>query len=378
MATVRLQGVGKSFGAGAAAVEDVTLDVEDGAFVTFVGPSGCGKSTTLRMIAGLEAATSGDIWIGDRLANDVHPADRDVAMVFQSYALYPHMSVRDNIAYGLKRRRVERREIAARVDEVAALLQLGELLQRKPSQLSGGQRQRVALGRAIVRRPAVFLMDEPLSNLDAQLRVGMRTELLRLHAKLGITTIYVTHDQVEAMTMAERVVVMNKGRVEQHGRPLELYHRPDTLFVAKFLGTPPMNLIEGTIGQAGSGARFTGRDFALDLPAAASANGRQVIAAIRPQQLLALSPADAPPSGRARIGAATVDVVEHYGPESFATLSADGQALVASVDPMSRLAAGDAVHMWTEPSNVLLFDAATGRRLETAAHKGDLMRAVQH
>ena len=256
MATVRLRGIGKSFGAGAAAVEDVTLDVEDGAFVTFVGPSGCGKSTTLRMIAGLEAATSGEIWIGDRLANDIHPADRDVAMVFQSYALYPHMSVRDNIAYGLKRRRVERSEIAARVDEVAALLQLGELLQRKPSQLSGGQRQRVALGRAIVRRPAVFLMDEPLSNLDAQLRVGMRTELLRLHAKLGITTIYVTHDQVEAMTMAERVVVMNKGRVEQHGPPLELYQRPDTLFVAKFLGTPPMNLIEGTLERAGSGARL--------------------------------------------------------------------------------------------------------------------------
>jgi ABC-type sugar transport system ATPase subunit len=362
MATVRLQGVGKSFGAGAAAVEDVTLDVEDGAFVTFVGPSGCGKSTTLRMIAGLEAATSGDIWIGDRLANDVHPADRDVAMVFQSYALYPHMSVRDNIAYGLKRRRVERREIAARVDEVAALLQLGELLQRKPSQLSGGQRQRVALGRAIVRRPAVFLMDEPLSNLDAQLRVGMRTELLRLHAKLGITTIYVTHDQVEAMTMAERVVVMNKGRVEQHGPPLELYQRPDTLFVAKFLGTPPMNLIEGTLERAGDGARFAASNFALDLPAFASFSGRTVVAAIRPQQLLAQPPGEAPAAGRARLGTATIDVVEHYGPESFATLSADGQSLVAAVDPTSRLAAGDAVHLWTEPSAVLLFDAATGRR----------------
>jgi ABC-type sugar transport system ATPase subunit len=363
MATVRLRGIGKSFGAGTAAVEDVTLDVEDGAFVTFVGPSGCGKSTTLRMIAGLEAATSGEIWIGDRLANDIHPADRDVAMVFQSYALYPHMSVRDNIAYGLKRRRVERREITARVDEVAALLQLGELLQRKPSQLSGGQRQRVALGRAIVRRPAVFLMDEPLSNLDAQLRVGMRTELLRLHAKLGITTIYVTHDQVEAMTMAERVVVMNKGRVEQHGPPLELYQRPDTLFVAKFLGTPPMNMIAGKIEQAGSGARFTASNFALDLPGFASFSDRTVVAAIRPQQLLAQPPGKAPPAGRAELGTAAVDVVEHYGPESFATLSADGQSLVAAVDPTSRLAAGDTVHLWTEPSAVLLFDAATGRRL---------------
>jgi ABC-type sugar transport system ATPase subunit len=364
MATVRLRGVGKSFGGStSAAVEDVTLDVDDGAFVTFVGPSGCGKSTTLRMIAGLEATTSGEIWIGDRLANDIHPADRDVAMVFQSYALYPHMSVHDNIPYGLKRRGVERREIAARVEEVAALLQLGELLQRKPSQLSGGQRQRVALGRAIVRRPAVFLMDEPLSNLDAQLRVGMRTELLRLHAKLGITTIYVTHDQVEAMTMAERVVVMNKGRVEQHGPPLELYHRPQTLFVAKFLGTPPMNLISGAIGLASGVARFSGRDFALDLPDCASLADRTVVAAIRPQQLLARPQGDVPSAGQARLGTANIDVVEHYGPESFATLSADGQLLTATVDPASQLATGDAVHVWTEPAAVLLFDAATGRRL---------------
>ena len=376
MATVSLRGVGKSFGGSTAAVEDVTLDVDDGAFVTFVGPSGCGKSTTLRMIAGLEAATSGEIWIGNRLANDVHPADRDVAMVFQSYALYPHMSVRDNIAYGLKRRRVERREIAARVDEVAALLQLGELLERKPQQLSGGQRQRVALGRAIVRRPAVFLMDEPLSNLDAQLRVGMRTELLRLHAKLGITTIYVTHDQVEAMTMAERVVVMNKGRVEQHGPPLELYHRPATLFVAKFLGTPPMNLIEGEIGQAGAGARFAGRGVALDLPAFASPGCRRVVAAIRPQQMLALPPGETPAS-RARLGTATVDVVEHYGPESFATLFAGGQPLTATLDPLSRLATGDTVHVWAEPSSVLLFDAATEQRLEADSADSDLLHAAQ-
>ncbi len=367
MAMVSLKGVRKSFGGGAAAaVEDVTLDVADGAFVTFVGPSGCGKSTTLRMIAGLEATTSGEIWIGDRLANDIHPADRDVAMVFQSYALYPHMSVFDNIAYGLKRRKVERREIAARVEEVAALLQLGDLMQRKPAQLSGGQRQRVALGRAIVRRPAVFLMDEPLSNLDAQLRVGMRTELLRLHAKLRITTIYVTHDQVEAMTMAERVVVMNKGRVEQHGPPLALYSHPDTLFVARFLGTPPMNLIEGRLDATTGGARFAGQGVALDLPGLAACAGRSIVAAIRPQQIEALSPGEAGKGMPVTLGTATVEVVEHYGPESFATLSLDGRLLTVSVDPASRLSPGAAAKLWADPASVLLFDAATGRRLDGA------------
>ena len=311
------------------------------------------------------------------MANDVHPADRDVAMVFQSYALYPHMSVHDNIAYGLKRRRVERREIERKGRGVAALLQLGGLLERKPL--------------SIVRRPAPARRTRPRHRAPARGLPDGRAAVqprraaqgrhahraARLHAELGVTTIYVTHDQVEAMTMAERVVVMNKGRVEQHGPPLELYHRPETLFVARFLGTPPMNLIEGKIEQAGGTARFAGGDLALDLPAFASPGGRPVVAAIRPQQMLALPRGDIS-TARMRLGAATVDVVEHYGPESFATLSASGQSLTASVDPLSRLAAGAAVDIWTEPAAVLLFDAATGQRLQADRAASDQLRAARH
>jgi sn-glycerol 3-phosphate transport system ATP-binding protein len=335
MATVSLRNVSKSFeGGAAAAVVDVSLEVEDGAFVTLVGPSGCGKSTTLRMIAGLEAASAGEIRIGDRLANDVHPADRDVAMVFQSYALYPHMSVFDNIAYGLRRRRVDRREIGRRVEEVAELLHLEGLLQRKPAQLSGGQRQRVALGRAIVRRPSVFLMDEPLSNLDAQLRVGMRTELLKLHASLGITTIYVTHDQVEAMTMSERVVVMNRGRVEQQGPPLQVYARPDTLFVARFIGTPPMNVVS--------------------LP---SLTGEGILLGIRPEHIR-LDPAGL---------AAKVETVEYLGADSIVTCRVGAEQLTVRLPGQVDFARASEANLAWDPEATHHFDAANGLRVERAA-----------
>jgi ABC-type sugar transport system ATPase subunit len=367
LAVVRLASVSKRFGP-MAAVDNISLEVADGEFVALVGPSGCGKSTTLRMVAGLESLTDGEIWIGDRLANTIHPADRDVAMVFQNYALYPHMSVYNNIAYGLKRRGFEWREIEARVGEASALLQLGDLLDRRPAQLSGGQRQRVALGRAIVRRPAVFLMDEPLSNLDAQLRVGMRAELLRLHAKLGITTIYVTHDQVEAMTMAQRVVVMNKGKVEQAGPPLDLYLRPETIFVARFLGTPPMNFIEGGLERTGAGLCFTGAGLSIELP------GRHrvqpVICAIRPQRIHAIGMEGRLPAGE-RLGTGLVEIVEHYGAESFATLSCAGKSLTVSIAPTARVMAGAPLELWAEPSACLFFDPETGRRLDP----GDLNAA---
>src|SRR6476619_1268519 len=233
------------------AVKDVNLTIRDKEFMVFVGPSGCGKTTTLRMVAGLEEISAGEIAIGDRVVNDLEPADRDIAMVFQNYALYPHMSVYDNMAYGLKIRKMPKEEIRQRVDKAAGILELGHLLDRKPRQLSGGQRQRVAMGRAIVRQPQVFLFDEPLSNLDAKLRAQTRLEIQKLHRELGITSLFVTHDQVEAMTLAQRMIVMNAGRMEQIGTPDEVYHRPATTFVAGFIGSPPMNLVRGHAEGAG-------------------------------------------------------------------------------------------------------------------------------
>src|SRR4029077_3094565 len=246
MAAIRLSDVRKSFGA-VTAVDDVSLEIADGEFLVLVGPSGCGKSTLLRMLAGLEEVTSGRIEIGDRDVTDLAPRSRDIAMVFQTYALYPHMTVRQNMGYGLKARRTPKPEITRRVDEVAELLGLAELLDRRPAQLSGGQRQRVAMGRAIVRQPQAFLLDEPLSNLDAKLRVGMRASLAQLHQRLGVTTVYVTHDQTEAMTLGQRVAVMRDGRIQQIARPKDLYERPDDLFIAAFIGSPAMNLVEATI-----------------------------------------------------------------------------------------------------------------------------------
>src|SRR6184192_4511263 len=253
MGQVVLKGINKFYDS-VHAVKDVNLQIRDKEFVVFVGPSGCGKTTTLRMIAGLEAISSGDISIDGNVVNELAPMDRDIAMVFQNYALYPHMSVYDNMAFGLKMRKFERDEIGRRVREAADILGIGELLKRKPRQLSGGQRQRVALGRAIVRHPRVFLFDEPLSNLDAKLRIAMRTEIRALHQRLGATSIYVTHDQVEAMTMADRMVVMNAGRIEQIGRPLDVYDHPATLYVAQFIGSPAINVWSGVVEASLDGA----------------------------------------------------------------------------------------------------------------------------
>ena len=283
MARVELCGVTKSFG-DVKVIHGIDCAIEDGEFVVILGPSGCGKSTLLRIVAGLERAGSGDVRIGAERVNDVEPKDRNIAMVFQNYALYPHMSVYDNMAYGLKIRGTDKAETDRRVQEAARMLELTALLARKPRQLSGGQRQRVAMGRAIVRQPQVFLFDEPLSNLDAKLRVQMRLELQKLHRRLGVTSLYVTHDQVEAMTLGSRIIVMNGGRAEQIGTPAEVYHQPATLFVAGFIGSPPMNLLSGTVSADGSALSADGLAVQLPVPVPALA-GRQVVLGLRPEQL---------------------------------------------------------------------------------------------
>jgi multiple sugar transport system ATP-binding protein len=362
MASVALGGVSKRFG-DTVAVERVDLEVADGEFLVLLGPSGCGKTTLLRMIAGLEVASDGAILIGDRDVTRVHPADRDVAMVFQSYALYPHMTVHKNLAYGLKRRGMPKREIEERVAETARLLELEPLLARLPAQLSGGQRQRVALGRAIVRHPAVFLLDEPLSNLDAQLRVQTRNELIRLRRRLAVTMIYVTHDQVEAMTMGDRIVVMNGGRVQQVGTPLELFDRPNNRFVATFLGTPQMNEIEGRLSRASRGVEFVAEVIQFELPiSAGSEDPRDVVLGIRPHHLWA-APEAVP--GRVSLGRGIVEFVEHLGNESFAYLTiGGGQTIAAEVEAGSTLALGAALELTTVPERLHFFDLATGDRLD--------------
>src|SRR5476651_727504 len=281
MANLKLQAVTKSYDGKNQIIQSIDLDVADGEFIVMVGPSGCGKSTLLRMVAGLERTTSGDIYINDQRVTELEPKDRGIAMVFQNYALYPHMTVFDNMAYGLKIRGFGKAQIHARVEEAARILELGPLLKRKPRELSGGQRQRVAMGRAIVREPAVFLFDEPLSNLDAKLRVQMRLELQQLHRRLRTTSLYVTHDQVEAMTLAERVIVMNKGRVEQVGPPTDIYRRPASLFVAGFMGSPAMNLLPGRVSDGGDYFEVSGGP-AIPLPAmAAQWRGRGLTVGIR-------------------------------------------------------------------------------------------------
>jgi sn-glycerol 3-phosphate transport system ATP-binding protein len=303
MGAISLRNVEKAYGSGAKlnkVIHGVNAEISDGEFIVIVGPSGCGKSTLLRMVAGLEEITGGEIHIGGRIVNNLEPSERDIAMVFQNYALYPHMSVYDNMAYGLKIAKVSKDDIETRVQKAAKILELSPLLQRKPRELSGGQRQRVAMGRAIVRQPAVYLFDEPLSNLDAKLRAQTRLEIQKLHAELGTTSLFVTHDQVEAMTLAERMIVMNAGRMEQIGTPEEVYQRPATTFVASFIGSPPMNLLEG---QA-EGTRFTTGGVTLALPAAAPRNGTLLLG-VRPEH------ADPAPSG----WSLQVDVVEMLGAE---------------------------------------------------------------
>jgi len=373
MAEVTLHHVKKSYGP-VTIIEDLQLDVRDKEFMVLVGPSGCGKSTALRMIAGLEEITGGTIEIGDRVVNDVPPKDRDIAMVFQSYALYPHMSVRENLEFGLKIRKTPRAERDRRVGEAAEILGLTPLLARKPKDLSGGQRQRVALGRAIVRKPAVFLFDEPLSNLDAKLRVQMRAEISKLQKRLETTTVYVTHDQIEAMTMGHRIAVMNAGRLQQLGTPLEVYDRPANLFVASFIGTPPMNLVPATLADGGATVAATG--FSLPVPealrpATAKADGRKVVLGMRPENLRGGDAAEKAAEGATGIAgiasiasiSGIVEFVEPLGHEVIVHTRVGEDLLVAKLEPRRAPAMGDPITLAVELGALHLFDAASGERL---------------
>ncbi len=366
MARVMLQNVLKRFGS-VVAVNDVTLELPDREFTVLVGPSGCGKTTALRLIAGLEEATGGDIYIGERRVNDVPPKDRDIAMVFQNYALYPHMTVYENMAFGLRLRKKPRPEIDRRVKEAAGMLGIGGLLDRKPKQLSGGQRQRVALGRAIVREPQVFLMDEPLSNLDAKLRVQTRAEIKKLHARLQTTTVYVTHDQVEAMTMGERICIMREGKVVQVGPPLEVYRNPADTFVAGFLASPPMNLIEARLTEtAGSLAlRLGGLDLpvpAADTPAFAAWRDKAVVFGIRPEDIYQ----DAGAAGRHPVDV-TVVAVEVLGPEIVLIAALpDGKEIAARMGRSFAAALGATQRVHFDLDRLHLFDTETRRAIPRA------------
>ena len=365
MATVSFDHVTKRYGE-VTAVDDLSLDIVDGEFMVFVGPSGCGKTTSLRMIAGLEDITAGTLRIGERVVNDVAPKDRDIAMVFQSYALYPHMTVRDNLAFGLKLRKVPREEIDKRVGEAAGILDLGKYLDRKPKELSGGQRQRVALGRAIVREPAVFLMDEPLSNLDAKLRVQTRAEILRLHQRLETTMVYVTHDQTEAMTMGTRIAVMNDGKLQQVGPPQELYDHPVNRFVGGFIGSPAMNFVEMTTTAVGDGMRLEAEGVSLPVPgrlrAAVGTAGRMLIAGFRPEHFTIGGEA-----GDTATFAATADVVEYLGSEELIHATVAGRDIVALLSSEHRVRPGDAIDLHVPLAKVHLFDPETTASLAAQA-----------
>jgi multiple sugar transport system ATP-binding protein len=359
MASVTLEDVRKVYDGPVVAVQRASLTVEDGEFLVLVGPSGCGKSTMLRMIAGLEEMTEGTIRIGDRVVNDVSPRDRNIAMVFQNYALYPHMTVRENMAFGLKLRRFSRDEIEQRVQQAADILGLGELLQRKPKHLSGGQRQRVAVGRAIVRKPEVFLFDEPLSNLDAKLRVQMRAELAKLHHRLGTTMIYVTHDQVEAMTMGDRIVVMRDGVIQQIDTPLVLYGEPRNAFVASFIGSPSMNLVRGVIEGRGDATVFRAGGFTVSLPGGLGvASGRRVIMGIRPEHVKV-----ADPDGADDHIEAVLEVIEPMGNEIVLHLSVGADTMVARVDVQRLPEAGSPLPIRILADRVHLFDAESEERI---------------
>ena len=354
MAAIEFRDVRKTYGSNAV-VHGISLAIADGEFVVIVGPSGCGKSTLLRMVAGLEEISAGEILIGGRVVNQLEPKDRDCAMVFQNYALYPHMSVFENMAYGLKIRGVPSGEIKRRVDEAAAILELGGLLERRPKQLSGGQRQRVAMGRAIVREPAAFLFDEPLSNLDAKLRVQTRLEIQKLHRRLRTTSLYVTHDQVEAMTLAQRMIVMNAGRAEQVGTPAEVYHDPATTFVASFIGSPPMNLVNGRVST--DGLHFdTGHGPRVDLPEAYSTlAGRELILGLRPEHLH--------PGGAS--APFEVDTVESLGADHLIHGRLAGQPAIVRVGDVATPAPGSAISLGFAPDAVHWFDPQTTTRVRS-------------
>jgi len=362
MAEVSLRNVVKRFD-NVDAVRSVNLDIPDNEFVVLVGPSGCGKSTTLRMIAGLEEVTSGDIYIGGEIVNDLPPKDRDIAMVFQNYALYPHMTAAENMSFGLRLRKFPKDEIKRRVDNAARILDIVELLDRKPKALSGGQRQRVAMGRAIVRNPKVFLFDEPLSNLDAKLRVQMRTEIKRVHQMVKTTTVYVTHDQVEAMTLADRVVVMNSGLIEQIATPQDLYHRPKTRFVAGFIGSPAMNFIRCRLEGNGMGLSVRVSDtIALPVPAARAARfaslvGNELIFGLRPEHITEPRRSD---RDQASEFAVTLDVVEPMGMETMVFFTVDGQEICGRVDPGSAKGPGEVMRLYANMDHMHLIDPQSG------------------
>ncbi len=373
MASITLDKITKVYPNDVTAVNGVSLDIRDGEFMILLGPSGCGKSTTLRMIAGLEAISSGDMLIGGRRVNDVDPADRDIAIVFQNYALYPHMTVAKNLAFGLKLRHVPASEIETRINRVAALLGIEPLLGRKPSQLSGGQRQRVALGRALVREPQAFLLDEPLSNLDATLRSSMRTELIKLHHTLGTTIVHVTHDQVEAMTMGERICIMKDGDIVQVGEPMEVYRNPANTFVASFLATPPMNLLPGRIESVGSGALVVAMDgVALPVPTAfqaayASHSGKPVIVGLRPEDFHLVA-GDAARTAPIDLVTITTEVL---GPEVIfvANLaSGTGPEIHARMPRDFRAKIGQPLTLHFDLAEIQLFDPETTRVLPRPAH----------
>ena len=371
MASLSLKHIYKKYLGGVVAVSDFTLDIKDKEFLVLVGPSGCGKSTTLRMIAGLEEISEGELYIGDTLVNDIAPKDRDIAMVFQNYALYPHMTVFDNMAFGLKLRKVTKDEIKRRVEEAARILDIKHLLERRPKQLSGGQKQRVALGRAIVRNPKVFLLDEPLSNLDAKLRASMRTELTKIHQKVGTTFVYVTHDQVEAMTMATRIVVMKDGIIQQVDTPQNLYDNPCNVFVAGFIGTPQMNFVTCNLEKRGEDVYLAWGKNAVKLPADKANRpelkeyiGQTVIAGIRPE-CLHDEPAFLANAADTTIDA-SVEVTELMGAEIYLYLSFDGQEdatdgknIIARVSSRSTARAGDNIKIAIDTSRVHIFDKDT-------------------
>jgi multiple sugar transport system ATP-binding protein len=356
MSTLALTGIRKHFGS-VEVLHDLDLAAAEGEFLVLVGPSGCGKSTVLRIVAGLETITAGTVEIGGRDVTQLPPRDRDIAMVFQSYALYPHMKVADNMAFGLKLRKTDKAEIASRVRRAAEILDIVPLLERYPRQLSGGQRQRVAMGRAIVRDPQLFLFDEPLSNLDAKLRVQMRAEIKELHQKLGTTSIYVTHDQVEAMTMADRIVVMREGWIEQAGHPLELYDRPANLFVAGFIGSPAMNFVPGTVARAdGSAAILAANGATLPAtPPEGAAEGKAVVLGVRPEHLMLAQ------EGHGML--TQVTVVEPTGAETLVVGRVGATTINFSVKERRRFAPNEQVWIAPQPGTAHLFDAESGKRL---------------
>ncbi len=363
------------------AVKDVQLSLRGDEFVVLVGPSGCGKTTTLRMIAGLESISSGDLRIGGRRANDLSPAERDIAMVFQNYALYPNMNVYDNMAFGLRNRGIPRAQVESEIKRAAEVLGIEKLLERKPRQLSGGQQQRVALGRCLVRHPKVFLFDEPLSNLDAKLRLEMRQELKRLKTRITATSVYVTHDQVEAMTLGDRVVVMSQGIVQQVGTPEEIYHRPRNVFVATFIGSPPMNLFEAELVERPSGPAFSASGMELPVPprmqeALRAFRGSAALVGIRPEHVQLLTK----PSGQSNLVPCSVDLTELLGSEQLAQVRVgEHQVTVTRIDPLIRLAPGDRVHLGFAEEHLHVFDPETRLSLSTADQRpGSAMMPLEH